>query len=174
MSSPSAAPSVQSLPTKLDAFAPPQILLDHRVTAFLDGEDEAAVDPRPHIVLLDRKLGESGVVVELGERSARRRQRLLLGTHCFSQPREDLEFDGECAVGGLDDARLELGELGCGEAHRIGERLAVDEELGMRRLGQRRTMQSRHLDEIAEHVVVAHFQRFDAGPVGVCAPAGRR
>ena len=77
-------------------------------------------------------------MVELGERGARRRERALLGKHGFGQPREDIELDGERAVGGLGDARLELGELRRGEAHRIGERLAVDEQLDMRRLAQAR------------------------------------
>ena len=71
------------------------------------------------------------------------------------------------AIGGLGDARLELGQLGGGEAHDIGERLAVDEQLDMRRLAQDGAMQRGDLDEIAEHVVVAHLQRFDAGRLGV-------
>ena len=39
--------------------------------------------------------------------------------------------------------------------------------LDMRRLGERAGVGGGDLDEIAEHVVVAHLQRFDAGRVGV-------
>ena len=149
------------------AVAPPQILLDHGMAAFLDGKDQARVDPGPHIILCNGKLGEAGVMVELGKRGARRCQRPLLAQHGFGQPREDFELDGQRAVGGLGDARLELGQLGRGEAHHVGERLAVDEQLDMRRLAQDGAMQRGDLDEIAEHVVVADLQRFDAGRLGV-------
>ena len=45
----------------------------------------------------------------------------------------------------------------------------MDEGLGVRRLGQGTGIRRGDLDEIAEHVVVAHLQRFDAGGVGVSA-----
>ena len=43
----------------------------------------------------------------------------------------------------------------------------MDEQLDMRRLAQDGAMQRGDLDEIAEHVVVADLQRFDAGRLGV-------
>ncbi len=149
------------------AVAPPQILLDHGMAALLDGEDEARVDLRAHIALLDRKLGKSGIMIELGQRRARRRKRLLLGEHKIAESGEELELECERAVSGLGDARLERGKLGRGEAHDIGERLAVDEGLGMRRLGQGRSIGRGDLDEIAEHVVVADLERLDGGRLGI-------
>ena len=112
------------------AVAAPQILLDHRVAPLLDGEDETSVDLGADIALLDRQLGEAGIVIELGKRRARRGKRLLLGKHVVAEPREIFELERKRAVRRLDDARLELGKLARREAHDIGKGLAVDESLG--------------------------------------------
>ena len=68
------------------------------------------------------------MVVELGEAGARRGKRALLGKHALGELGEDVELERERAVGGGGDARLELAKLERGEAHDIGERLAVDEQ----------------------------------------------
>ena len=93
----------------------------------------------------------------------------MLGEHHLGEPREDVELERERAVGGGGDLGLELGKLERREAHDVGERLAMDEGLGVRRLGQGAGIRGGDLDEIAEHIVVAHLQRFDAGGVGVGA-----
>ena len=98
----------------------------------------------------------------------------LLGEHRLGKPGEDVELERQRPVGGRGDARLELGKLERREAHDIGERLAVHEGLGMRRLGQDAGIGRGDLDEIAEHVVVADFQRFDAGRLRRKPIAGRR
>ena len=72
----------------------------------LDGEDEARVDLGPHIILFDGKLGEAGIMVELGERGAGRRQCRLLRQHVFSEACENFELQGQRPVGSLGDARL--------------------------------------------------------------------
>ena len=80
---------------------------------------------------------------------------------------EGLELDAERAVGGAGDLGFELAELGGGEAHLAGERLAVDEGRVERRRQQLLAVLRGHLDEIAEHVVVPDLQRAHAGRVGV-------
>ena len=152
---------------KVGAVAARQILLHHGVAAFDHGKDRALIHLRPRIVLLDRKLGEARMVVELGEARARRGKRGLLGKHALGELGEDVELERERAVGGGGDARFELAKLERGEAHDVGERLPVHEHLDMRRLGERAGIGGSDLDEIAEHVVVAHLQRFDAGRLGV-------
>ncbi len=106
-------------------------------------------------------------MIEFGQGGARRRQRLLLAEHFVHELGEDVQFERQRTVGGGGDARFDLGELRRREAHRVGHGLTVNEGLHMRRLGERRRMQRGDLDEIAEHVVVAHLEAFDAGGVGI-------
>jgi hypothetical protein len=54
-------------------------------------------------------------------------------------------------------SRSNVGELGGGEAHLAGKRLAMDEARVERRLHELVAMLRRHLDEIAQHVVVPDF-----------------
>ena len=60
---------------------------------------------------------------------------------------------------GVGDLGFELAKFGGGEAHLAGERLAMDERGVERRRHQLVAVLRRHLDEIAEHVVVPDFQR---------------
>src|SRR6476660_10328624 len=64
----SAEPAV--ITNKAGAVAARQILLHHGVAAFDHGKDRALIHLRSRVVLLDRKLGEARMVVELGEASA--------------------------------------------------------------------------------------------------------
>mgnify|MGYP003693927293 CR=1 FL=1 len=50
-----------------------------------------------------------------------------LRDHARREPLENLELDAERALGGAGDLRFQLAQLGGGEAHLAGERLAVDE-----------------------------------------------
>ena len=43
----------------------------------------------------------------------------------------------------------------------------MDERFGKRRLAERSGIGGGHLDEVAEHVVMAHLQRLDAGRLGI-------
>ena len=79
--------------------------------------------------------------------------------HRRRKPLEGLELDAERAIGGAGDLGFELAQLGGGEAHLAGERLAMDEGRVVRRRQQLVAVLRRHLDEIAEHVVVPDFQR---------------
>ena len=116
----------QSLATKRP-LSRDQRLLHHRMPAAHDRELEAAVDDRPHVVPLDRQRGERRRDVEHRQRvggglDLRARRRDACG-----QRVEDVELEAERAVGGAGDLGLELADLGRGEAHLAGERLAVDE-----------------------------------------------
>jgi hypothetical protein len=77
------------------------------------------------------------------------------------------QLEPERAVGGVGDLGFELAELGGGEADLAGQRLAMDEGRVQRRRHQLVAVLRRHLDEIAEHVVVPDLQALDAGLVGV-------
>ena len=84
--------------------------------------------------------------------------RIARGDDQLRQALECFELDAERAVAGARDLRLELAELGRGEPHLAGERLAVNERGVERRCRQLVGVLRGHLDEIAEHVVVADFQ----------------
>ncbi len=92
---------------------------------------------------------------------------VALRGHSGGQLVEDIELDAERAVGGAGDFRFEVAQFGRGEAHLAGERLPVDEGCVVRRGHQLVAVLRGHLDEIAEHVVVANFQAADAGILGV-------
>ena len=83
------------------------------------------------------------------------------------EPLENLQLEPERALGGAGDLGFQLAQLGGGEAHLPGQRLAVDEGGIERRVQQFVAVLGGDLDEIAEHVVVADFQRADAGFLGI-------
>src|SRR5207248_2863084 len=47
--------------------------------------------------------------------------------HALGQTLENIELEAERAIGGADDLSREIGELGGGEAHLPGQRLAMNE-----------------------------------------------
>ena len=71
---------------------------------------------------------------------------------------EQLELEGQRALGGARDLALQLGQLPGAVAGGARHALALDEMLG--HLG---AMGRGHLDVVAEHVVVADLERADAG-----------
>jgi hypothetical protein len=83
---------------------------------------------------------------------------LLLGKNLRGELRKHLKLERERPICRLRDLRLELRELRRREAQDIGKRLPVDEGLDIRRLGQDSAVERGDLDEIAEHIVVAHLQ----------------
>ena len=84
-----------------------------------------------------------------------------------AEPLEDFQLQPERAVAGIGDFGFDLAEFGGGEADLAGQRLAMNEGRVQRRRHQFVAMLRRDLDEIAQHVVVADFQAFDAGVVGI-------
>ena len=151
-----------------EALAPAaQRGLDHRVAPGGDLEGAAGLDHGPGPALFDR---ESRV----GRRDIQRRQRLggvgdlgLAGQHGGAELAEDALLDLQRPAAGVDDAAFQLGERHGGEAHRVGQGLAVDEALAQRRRQHPLGVARGDFDEIAEHVVVADLQRVDAGLGGV-------
>ena len=66
-------------------------------------------------------------------------------------------------TGGLFAPERELAEVGRGETHLPGQRLAMDEDIIERRRVELVAVLGRHLDKIAQHIVVANLEAFDAG-----------
>ncbi len=77
----------------------------------------------------------------------------------FTRSSNSVSLERQRLVGGRGDPALQLAQLDRGEAHGAGQRLAVDE--GLRRLAGHQLVGvgRRHLDVVAEHVVVADLQR---------------
>ena len=69
----------------------------------------------------------------------------------------------ERALGRGDDAALGLDQLGRGEADGAGHGLAMPEGRRQRLAHQRLGRTGRHLDVVAQDIVVPHLQRLDAG-----------
>ena len=144
-----------------------QCQFHHRMTAAFDDEVVAVVDLRARIVALGGEMGKRARNVEAGKRFGAFLDLRALRDHAGGEPLEDVELQPERAVGGAGDFGFQFAQLGGGEAHLAGERLAVDESGIERRGKQLVAVLSRDLDEIAEHVVVADFQSAHAGVVGV-------
>ena len=144
-----------------------QRLLDHRMAAAVDGERETAVDLRAHVVALGGKMGERARHIEPRQRFGAGFDASALGEHGGGQTVENLQLEAERAVGGAGDLGVQLAELGGGETHLAGERLAVNEGRVERRREQLVAVLRGDLDEIAEHVVVPDLQALDAGVLGV-------
>ncbi len=130
-------------------------------------KQRALVDRGANVALVARQLRQGGDVIKLGQAPRRHPTAWARRRHGCRQLGEDVLLDGERAFGCRGDAPLGLGELGGGEAHRVGHGLAVAERVEQRRLGERLGVRLRHLDEVAEDVVVADLERLDAGLVDV-------
>ena len=125
--------------------------------AAFDREAERGVDLRPHVVVIDRELGERGRDVQQGKRVRGGAQILAGGHHKRAQPLEDFEFEPERAVAGIGDLGFDLAEFGRRKADLSRQCLAVDEGRIQRRRHQLVAVLRRDLDEIAEHIVMADF-----------------
>ena len=137
------------------------------MAAAFDDEVVAGVDLRTRIVALGGEMGERARNIEAGERLGAFLDRVGLRDHARREPLEDVQFQPERAVGGAGDLGFQLAQLGGGEAHLAGQRLAMDEG-GIERGGQQLVaVLGGDLDEIAEHVVVADFQPAYAGLFGI-------
>ena len=138
--------------------------LDHGVARAGHREVQAVVDDRAHIASPDRELGERRGNVDFGERGGGPGNRLPGRGYPGGQRLEDFEFAGQRLVGGGGELLFEFGQDNRGVAARAGKGLAMNEAVVA---GYRRFVGRRHLDEIAEHVVVADLQRGDAGFVDI-------
>ena len=125
---------------------------------------ERAVDDRPAVAALDGELGEPLGHVERGQRAGGTRDILRPADDIGAEVLEVRLLERERLVRCAVDLGLELAQLHGRVADGAGERLAVDEGLAQR-FGPLR----RHLDVVAEHVVVAHLE---GGHAGLATVAG--
>ena len=113
---------------------------------------------------------EGGRDIEAGERLGGGFQRVALRDNRGDEIGEDRQFEGEGPVGGRRDLCLELGELRGREAHGVRHGLAMDEARCAARLRLAQQLlagRRRHLDEIAQKVVVLDAQLPDFNGIGV-------
>ena len=66
-------------------------------------------------------------MIELGKGRARLGKRALGREHALGKLGEDGKLERQRPLGGVDDARFQLGQLQRREAHDIGKRLPVHE-----------------------------------------------
>ncbi len=118
---------------------------------------------RADIGALDGQFGKARVHVEFAERRGGGFQGLTIGDDPLGQRIENLVFQRHGAVARGSDAAFQFGQLVGGKPHLTGERLAVEEGRVERGLAHPVAVLGGDLDEIAEHIVVANFQRLDAG-----------
>src|SRR5579885_3196707 len=132
-----------------------------------DYEGEPVVDLRPDIILLDGELRERTCDVKPRQGIGAGVYGSRLGKYRVHEALENLELPPQRAVGGGGDFRLELAELGGGEARLPGKRLTVNERCIERRSHQFLAMLGGDLDEIPQHVVMPNLQRFNARLFGI-------
>src|SRR5579884_4129687 len=122
-----------------------------------DHEGEPVVDLRLDIILLDGELRQRTCDVKPRQGIGAGVYGSRLGKYHVHEALENLELPPQRAVGGGGDFRLELAELGGGEARLPGKRLTVNERCIERRSHQFLAMLGGDLDEIPQHVVCRIF-----------------
>ncbi len=116
--------------------------------------------------LLARQFGVARRHVEAGQRFGDVGDRVGPFTHQGREAVEHLGFERQNPVGGPRDLRFEFAEFDAGEAHRVDHGLAMHEVLHQA-LEAGLAHRLRHLDVVAEHVVVLDPERPAAGGFGV-------
>ncbi len=143
--------------------------LDHGMAALADVERQAVIDDGPAIALAHRQLGQARRHVERGKRRSGAGDLGRARNGFGSQILEIFQLQGQRLVGRRGDPAFELGQLDRRVAHRRGQGLAMDEALA-----DLRGLRGRHLDVVAEHVVVTDFERRARRSRRHSAPAIRR
>ena len=142
------------------------------MTATFDHEGMAVVDQRARVIAFRRQMRERACDIETGERPGTILDVGALGHHAGNKTLEDLQLKPERAVGGAGDFRFEFAQLGGGETDLARERLPVDEDAVEWRGHQLLAVLRRHLDEIAQYVVVLDLENANAGVFGVARLQG--
>ena len=142
------------------------------MAAARDDEVVAVVHLRARIIALGSEMGEGACHVKAPKCLGAFLDRRALRDHARDQPLEDFQLKPERAVGGAGDFSFQFTQLGGGEAHLAGQRLAVDEGRIERRGHELVAVLSGDFDEIAEHVVVADFQAAHAGRLRIARLQG--
>ena len=139
----------------------------HRMAAAFDFEGERILDDGTGPVFAHRELGERRRHVDAGDRVGERLERSCFREDLGREAIEDRKLQRQRSARGAGDAAFETAQFRRGKTHDAGERLAVNERLAERRRHQLFALRPRHLDEIAEHVVVLDLERANAGLLGV-------
>ena len=136
----------------------PQGGLHHRVPPARDLEGETATDHRAHPSEIGREIGERARHIDGGDGARHGLDHRAPFDDARREPREDGKLDRQRLVGGRGDLAFELAELDGREAHGAGHGLAVREDARQLLLEEALADRLRHLDEVAEHVVVLDAQ----------------
>ncbi len=150
-------------------------LLHHRMAAALDHEIERAVDLRPHVVALDRELSQGGGDVEHRQRLGRRLDRRRLPPSPFAASRSKVSSSmpsarsAALAILASSSPSSVVVKRTCPASVWRWMKVALS---GARH--QLVAVLRRHLDEIAEHVVVPDLQRAHGRWCRHSAPAAPR
>ena len=137
------------------------------MSAGLDDEGSGAIDVWSHIAAAFGQFGQGAGRVEFRRGFGNYRKLFAFGAHHGDEPGENLLFDGDGAFGSRRNSLIERREFSGDEAHRRGNRLPVDKDRGLVRRRQHGCGRRRHFDEIAQNIVMPHFERLDAGLIGI-------
>ncbi len=138
-----------------------QHCLDHRMAALHDLEAQRAVDNAgAHNCAGSASSARAAATSIVAIASAMAENALRFGFDAVAEALEDLEFDAPARDSAAEAMRCSSVDSSLVmKRTALGNRLAVEELRAMRRRLQRCRILRRHLDEIAEHVVVADLQR---------------
>ena len=139
---------------------------DDRMPPAADLEPGAAIDVRPHPIAVDGAFGMRRREIQGGERGGRGGDLLPPRHDLADEILEEPQFQRERALGGAGDLAFELAEFDRRVAHRARHRLAVH-KIGAELASELFYIRGRHLDVIADDVVVADAQRGDADRLGI-------
>ena len=141
-----------------------QECLDHRVTTADDLERGTVIDDRPDIAAFDREPGQRRGDIDLAQRRCGTGHGLGGGDDACDKAVIDLQLACQRLVRGTGQPLFKLAELDGSEALGIAHRLTVYEPLAV---GDARGIGRRHLDEIAQNIVVPDLERGDPGFRGI-------
>src|SRR5262249_15029747 len=133
-----------------------------------DLEPAPGIDPWPAPALDRRELRKPGGRIEESQGECRARDLLAARERFGDEIVEELQLQCQGLVGGGQDFALELAQLRRCEAHGARHGLAMNETLP-----ELRRLRRRHLDVIAEDVVVPDLEARDAALRGVAALQAR-
>ena len=158
----------QSLATKGAAVR--QCRLDHRMAPADDGEGRRCRRPSGGIAPVTASSASAAATSSAASARAARADLGGARGHLADQVVEQFELERQGLVGGAAILPSSSPSSTVVIAHRRGHGLAMDEVARPASLG----LLGRHLDVIAEHVVVADLERGHAGLARHSAPAARR
>lgn len=124
-----------------------------------DGKGDIVGDDGTAVVALRGEQGKRRGDIDHGQRTGGIGDGLARLQDLLDQPGEDVEFQRNRSVARLGNLRFKLTQFDGGETHGVGHGLTVDEDVAVQLVG----MGLGRFDVVTQHVVVADFQRADAG-----------